>query len=99
MTSHTPIFEAIAKRRYLLATYNRTRFKLAPHILYTRHGEVYVDAVAVSRDGQPPKELKLGSFKVTGMSDLAPIEEEFQPQPVFDPAAERYDGTTLFALE
>lgn len=98
MSNHAPILEAIARRKCLLATYNRQRFKLAPHILYTRHGEIYLDAVALMRDGKRPRELKLGSFKVTGMSDLAALEEQFEPQRTYDPAAERYAGTTLSAL-
>mgnify|MGYP007116553332 CR=1 FL=1 len=30
-----------------------------------------VDAVTVERDGQPPREIKIGSFKLSGLHDLA----------------------------
>ena len=93
------VFEAIALHKALIGTYNRQQMVLAPHILYTRHGELYVDAVALERDGQPPKELKLGTFKLTGLKDLALDDRRtFQRQPVYDPALPRYEGETLFAI-
>jgi WYL domain len=99
METNPIILEAIARQKCLFATYNRSAFKLAPYILYTRHGELYVDAVAVKRDGLPPREIKLGTFKVAGLSDVAVDDERFSAQPIFDPAAAKYDGTTLFAIE
>jgi len=92
------VLEAIATRKCLEGVYNRQVMTLAPHILYTRHGELYIDAVALARDGKPPRELKLGSFKLTGIHDPHVVDRGFEPQPVFDPAAERYEGTTLFAI-
>ena len=38
------LFEGVALKKCVAATYNNTAFKLAPHILYTRHDEMYVDA-------------------------------------------------------
>src|SRR3546814_19295620 len=55
------VLEAIALRKCLEATYNRTNVKLAPHILYTRHDELYVDAVTVERVWRRPREVKLGT--------------------------------------
>ncbi len=98
MDTNRPIFEAIATRKCVAATYNRTAFKLAPHILYTRHDELYLDAVAVERDGQPPRELKLGTFKLAGLKDVAVAETSFEPESLFDPADGKYQGVTLFAV-
>ena len=64
--SSRSVLEAIARERCIEATYNRVEVRLAPHILYTRHGELYVDAVTILRDGKPPREVKLGSFKLAG---------------------------------
>lgn len=93
------LLEAIALRKCVAATYNRTAMKLAPHILYTRHGELFLDAVTVERNGQPPREMKLGTFKLAGLTELSPLDQMFQPAPVFLPDDEKYAGTALFAVE
>src|SRR3546814_13379799 len=61
-----------------MATYNKMVVKLAPHILYTRHDEMFIDAVTIERDGRPPRELKLGTFKLAGLNDVSLIEETFE---------------------
>lgn len=91
-------FEAIALRKCVEATYNRGLVRLAPHILYTRHGELYVDAVTIARDGQPPREVKLGSFKLSGLKQPALTETGFEPVAIFDSGETRYQGVTLFAV-
>jgi hypothetical protein len=99
-TPLTRIFlEAIARRVCISATYNRTAIKLAPHILYTRHDELFVDGVTVERDGKKPKELKYGTFKLSGLSETALTRRLFVPQNSFDPADPKYAGTTLLAVE
>ncbi len=92
------VLEAIARGTCIAAVYNRVQVLLAPHILYTRHDELYIDAVTVERDGQVPRELKLGSFKLTGLRELALADRRFEREPVFDPGEERYAGVTLFAV-
>jgi hypothetical protein len=93
------LFEAIALRKCITVVYNRVLVTLAPHILYTRHGELFIDAVTVERGGQPPKELKLGTYKLTGLKDVTLLSRGFHPQSVFDPNGEKYQGVTLFAIE
>jgi len=93
------LLEAIARKKCVAATYNRMAVKLAPHILYTRHDDLFVDAVTVERDGQPPREVKLGTFKLAGLTGLDFDNREFQPEPIFDPEAPKYAGVTLFAVE
>ncbi|WP_242098314.1 MULTISPECIES: WYL domain-containing protein [unclassified Sphingomonas] len=93
------LLEAIALRKCVEATYNRMVVKLAPHILYTRHDELYVDAVTLERDGQPPREKKIGTFKLDGLRALGFAGNPFHPEPIFDPAAEKYRGVTLFAVD
>lgn len=93
------LLEAIARRQCVEATYNRSNVRLAPHILYTRHDELYVDAVTKEIDGRPPRETKLGTFKLAGLHDAAVASRAFEPEPVFDPRSEKYEGVTLFAVE
>jgi hypothetical protein len=92
------VLEAIAMRKCIEGSYNRMAVKLAPHILYTRHDELFVDAVTVERDGQPPREMKVGTFKLAGLKDAKVADLPFQPQPIFDPADSKYQGVTLFAV-
>ncbi len=40
------IFEAIVRKRCVVATYNRVTMTLAPHVIYTKHGDLFIDAVA-----------------------------------------------------
>lgn len=92
------VLEAIALGTCIEAVYNRMRVLLARHILYSRHDELYVDAVTVERDGQPPREVKLGSFKLSGLKGLTPADRGFTREPIFDPGDSRYAGVTLFAI-
>lgn len=98
MDANRIVLEAIALGTCIEAVYNRMKVLLAPHILYTRHDELYVDAVTVEREGQPPREVKIGSFKLTGLKELALADRPFEREPVFDPGDSRYAGVTLFAV-
>jgi hypothetical protein len=71
---------AIAKRTCILAIYNKGRVKLAPYVLYERDDAAFLDAVTIERDGRPPREPKLGAFRVSGLSELVPTVETFDPE-------------------
>lgn len=92
------VLEAIVKQLCLAASYNRQEVVLAPHILYTRHGELYVDGVAIEREGKPPKELKLGTFKLAGLNPLRITARRFERSALFRPGEPRYKGETLMAV-
>lgn len=92
------ILEAIVKQLCLAATYNRQEVTLAPHVLYTRHGELYVDAVALEREGKPPKEVKLGTFKLAGLHPLRITARRFERSDLFRPGEARYKDETLMAV-
>lgn len=92
------LLQAIALRKCLRAIYNRQSVKLAPHILYTRHDDVFVDAVTVERDGQPPREIKLGTFKLLGLRDIVVTDDDFTPEAIFHAGDPKYDGVTLFVV-
>lgn len=100
MQAPTQIFEAIALHKCLMATYNKMTVKLAPHILYTRHDEMFIDAVTVEREGRPPRELKLGVFKLAGLNEISVVDEQFEYMGgLYDPSDAKYKGVTLFAIE
>lgn len=93
------ILEAIVRKLCLSVVYNRQRAILAPHILYTRHGDLHVDGVVLERDSQAPRELKIGTYRLSGLSDIALTDRPFFVIEGFDPAAERYQGETLLAVD
>lgn len=99
MQAPTEIFEAIALQKCLKVTYNKMVVTLAPHILYTRHDEMFIDAVTVDRDGRPPRELKLGTFKLVGLSDIVVMDDPFEAMHgLYDQNDDKYKGVTLFAV-
>ena len=93
------VFEAVVKKQAIAATYNRGTVTLAPHVVYTKHGEIYLDATTIDRDGQPPKEVKLGAFKLAGLAGLRITPRRFTPSDLFDAGEEKYAGVTLLAVE
>ncbi|MDO7842621.1 hypothetical protein [Sphingomonas immobilis] len=93
------VFEGIVRKRCLSATYNRTEVTLAPHVIYTRHGDLFVDGVVIERDGKPPKELKLGTFKLAGLTALRLTPRAFKPSPLFIAGDPKYAETALMTVE
>ena len=95
----TPVFlEAIVKQQAIAATYNRVEVTIAPHVLYTKHGDLHVDAVTLERDGKPPKEVKLGTFKLAGLSAERLTPRRFERSALFEAGAERYAGETVMVV-
>lgn len=98
MSANQILLEAIAHKKCVVVIYNRVEMKLAPYILYKRNDSFYIDAVAVEKAGQPPREIKLGAFNLAGLGDVALADQHFEAVPLFDPAASKYQGATLFAI-
>lgn len=99
MEANKILLEAIALRKCIEASYNRGIVKLAPYILYTRHGELFIDAVTIEREGKPPRETKIGTFKLAGLQMRGILDRSFDVDAAFDPANDKYEGVTLFAVE
>jgi hypothetical protein len=55
--------------------------------------------VPLERDGKPPRELKLGTFKLAGLNDTAITSRIFDRYNGFDPRDPKYAGVTIFAIE
>lgn len=89
---------AIGRKLCTTAVYNRTAMTIAPHILYTRHDEPFVDGVVVEREGKPPREVKLGTFKLAGLTEVRLTASAFRPAAAFDPDNPLYAGTTIQAV-
>lgn len=87
------------RRRCVVATYNRGSVVLAPHILYTRHDVLHLDALTLLRDGRPPREQKIATYRFIGLTDISMTGDPFSPSLLFEPGAERYAGVTLLQVE
>ena len=90
---------AIATRTCILAVYNKGRVKLAPYVLYERDDAAFVDAVTIERDGRPPREPKLGAFRVSGLNELRPTVETFDRKVEVALGDVRYTDGILAHLE
>lgn len=93
------ILQAIVTRRCVTARYNRQLVTLAPHVLFTKHDALHVGAVTVERDGAPPRESRLGVFKLDGLDAIAITERQFAVSDLWQVADERFAGKALLAVE
>jgi hypothetical protein len=91
MTNNQLLLEAIALKKCVTAVYNNVAMKLAPHVLYSKHSALFVDAVIL--------EKKLGAFHLSGLNDLQLIDQPFAIDALFEPAAEKYQDATLFVVD
>jgi hypothetical protein len=99
MFDNKAILEAIALRKCLQLTYNKATVLVAPHVLYRRNDSFFIDAITVSRDGKPPKEEKIGSFNLAGLSEVTVNDTGFDISPLFDRMDAKYRDATLFMVD
>lgn len=93
------ILEAIALRQHLGACYNKLTLVLAPHVLYKRNDSYFIDAITILRNGEEPKEPKVGSYNLAGLSELTVLGDKFEVHPLFDRMDVKYRGNTLFMID
>lgn len=93
------IRRAIGRKTCVIAVYNRANVELAPHILYTKHGELYVDGIVIHREGKPPREEKVRSFKLAGLTAMAPSDRTFAVDALFEPADPKYADNIVSMVE
>ncbi len=93
------LIDAITNKKCVSATYNGVEMILAPHVLYTKHEATFVDAITLARNGQPPREKKLGSFNISGLKLLALTPQDFETDRLFDRTLAKYVAVTLRMVE
>lgn len=93
------ILEAIALRRLLTAQYNKLELVLAPHVLYKRNDSYFIDAITLLRNGEEPREIKVGSYNLAGLSDLKVGDDNFDIHPLFNRMDPKYRDNTLFMID
>lgn len=98
MTNNPLLLEAIALKKCVTAVYNNVSMKLAPHVLYSKHSALFMDAVILEKHGEARRDKKLGAFHLAGLNDLQLTDEPFEINALFEPAAEKYQGSTIFVV-
>ena len=98
--SNADIFRiAIDRKLCVTAVYNKCPMLMSPHILYTKHDDLFVDAVVMIKQGKVPAELKMGTFKLAGINGASLSGEPFTIQPFFDVNDPKYEGVTVRAVQ
>lgn len=92
------MMEAIARQKIVTARYNGAVMKLAPHLLFERHGELFVSALNLNKNWQSEDDRRLGHFKLSGLSMVELTDEPFLPSPSFAASAPRPEDTLLLAV-
>lgn len=92
------LMEAIARRRAVTAQYNGTVVKLAPHLLFERHGDLFVSALNMSKNWRADDERRLGHFKLDGLGATMLLDEPFDPLPSFEATPPRTEDTLILTV-
>lgn len=92
------MMEAIARKRTVTARYNGNEIKLAPHLLFERHGDLFVSAFNMSKAWRTDDERRLGQFKLAGLGALRLLDESFEPLPSYEPSPPRAEDTPILAI-
>ena len=99
-TGATPtVLQAIVTKQCVAATYNRQAVILAPHVLFMKHDALHVGGVTLERDGEVPKEYKMGVFKLDGLGEISITDRPFQASELWDPADDRFADNALMTIE
>ena len=92
------VMKAITTRSAVTAYYNGGLIKLAPHLLFERHGGLYVRAENITKAMRSADERRLGQFKLDGLVEAQLLEESFEPLPAFEPTTPRPEDNVILAI-
>lgn len=92
------LMEAIARQKVVATRYNGLDVRLAPHLLFERHGDLFVSALNLSKARRADEESRLGQYKLAGLGAAEVLDEPFAPLPSLELAAPRSDDTLLMTV-
>lgn len=96
-TARLTLMEAIARQKIVIARYNGGDMRLAPHLLFERHGDLFVSAENVGKPPRADGARRLGQFKLAGLAAMELLDERFEPVPE-TPAAPRSDDVVILTV-
>lgn len=92
------LMEAIVRKRTVAVHYNGQTLKIAPHLIFERHGDLFVEALNLSKNWREDDDRRLGQFKLAGLRQAEMLEEGFDPLPAYKAEAPRGEDTIVMAL-
>jgi hypothetical protein len=92
------LMEAISRKRVVAARYNGATVKLAPHLIFERHGDLFARALNMSKGWRTDDARSLGQFKLAGLSATELLDEEFEPLSCYDGMPPRADDVLILAV-
>ena len=92
------MMEAISRKLKVEAQYNGATIQLAPHLMFERHGDLFVSALNLGKVWRSDEEARLGQFKLAGLSEAKLLDEEFVPLPDFKPVVPRESDVLILAI-
>lgn len=98
VTPERTIIEAIVLKRAICAEYNGAEMLLAPHRMFSRHGELFVSALNLRKNWRSEEERRLGHFKLVGLSKTAIAPDEFEPLPSDENTLPRETDEEVFSI-
>ncbi|RYE64588.1 MAG: hypothetical protein EOP17_15530 [Rhizobiaceae bacterium] len=90
--------KAIAMRQTVTSRYNGEIYTLAPHALFERHGELFVQALNMGKSWKNDADRKLGQFKLAGLAAMELLDSNFEPLPIDVTGALRQDDVLVMAV-
>lgn len=91
------LMEAIVRKRTVAVHYNGQDITIAPHLLFERHGDLFVGALNLSKNWRDD-ERRLGQFKLAGLRAAKLLDEGFDPLPAYRAEPPRGEDTIVMAL-
>jgi hypothetical protein len=92
------LMEAISRKLKVEAQYNGVTIQMAPHLMFERHGDLFVSALNLGKVWRSDEEPRLGQFKLAGLSDAKLLGEEFEALDGFKPEVPREGDVLLLAV-
>ncbi len=90
--------EAIARQRIVSASYNGHVLKLAPHLMFERHGDLFVSALNLSKKWRSAEDYRLGHYKLEGLHSAELVDQTFEPLTSFNGVAPREDDMFVLSV-
>jgi hypothetical protein len=92
------LMEAISRKLKVEAQYNGATIQLSPHLMFERHGDLFVSALNLGKVWRSDEEPRLGQFKLAGLSDAKLLGEAFEPIDGFKPEVPRAGDVMILAV-
>lgn len=88
----------MVRQKIVTVQYNGTVMKLAPHMLFERHGDLFVSALNLDKKWLSEDDRRLGHFKLSGLKGIDLEEEAFDPLPSYAGTVPGPKDTLVFSV-